>query len=263
MQVTEPPKKKRKTKDPKPKAEAAVTHFTLRGVPIYSKEPGGNNYVYAKGKKKKISREVYKDMSSNEIDNYYIAITSIPGQKKPDYFPYDRNNDGRLNSTIASFKRENQVDSKTGKAMTAAPLSRAPEPASPAKKSHDADQLAKFANTMILDHNKMLEHHDESNTLSLETIMERIEDSLKWAFKDDADAEDKAQKIVTKIKGGMHYKQLQKPTPLIDYITPDCDRTAENPRALASPFRAMRRSEDGQPKALAIAPHDDRMEQID
>lgn len=54
--------------------------------------------MYAKGKKKKISREVYKDMSSNEIDNYYIAITSIPGQKKPDYFPYDRNNDGRLNS---------------------------------------------------------------------------------------------------------------------------------------------------------------------
>ena len=37
-------------------------------------------------------------MSSNEIDNYYIAITSIPGQKKPTYFPYDRNNDGRLNS---------------------------------------------------------------------------------------------------------------------------------------------------------------------
>ena len=49
--------------------------------------------------------------------------------------------------------------------MTAAPLSRAPEPASPAKKSHDADQLAKFANTMIFDHNKFLAHHDESNVL--------------------------------------------------------------------------------------------------
>ena len=87
--------------------------------------------------------------------------------------------------------------------------------------------------------------------------------SLKWAFKDDVDAEEKAQKIVTKIKGGMHYKQLQKPTPLIDYITPDCDRTAENPHAAASPFRAMRRSEEGQPKALAIAPRDDPMEQLD
>ena len=58
--------------------------------------------------------------------------------------------------------------------MTAAPLSRAPEPASPAKNSYDADQLAKFANTMIHDHNKVLEHHDESNTLSLETIMEKL-----------------------------------------------------------------------------------------
>ena len=77
---------------------------------------------------------------------------------------------------------------------------------------------------MIHDHNKVLEHHDESSTLSLETIMEKVEDGLKWAFKDDVDAEEKAQKIVTKIKGGMHYKQLQKPTPLIDYITPDCDR---------------------------------------
>ena len=125
------------------------------------------------------------------------------------------------------------------------------------------DELAKFANTMIHDHNKVLEHHDESSTLSLETIMEKVEDGLKWAFKDDVDAEEKAQKIVTKIKGGMHYKQLQKPTPLIDYITPDCDRTAENPHAAASPFRAMRRSEEGHPKALAIAPRDDPMEQLD
>ena len=116
---------------------------------------------------------------------------------------------------------------------------------------------------MIHDHNKVLEHHDESSTLSLETIMEKVEDGLKWAFKDDVDAEEKAQKIVTKIKGGMHYKQLQKPTPLIDYITPDCDRTAENPHAAASPFRAMRRSEEGHPKALAIAPRDDPMEQLD
>ena len=37
-------------------------------------------------------------MSSKEVDNYYIAITSIPGQKKPAYFPYERNNDGHLNS---------------------------------------------------------------------------------------------------------------------------------------------------------------------
>ena len=37
--------------------------------------------------------------------------------------------------------------------MTAAPLSRAPEPASPAKNSHDADQLAKFANMMIEHYN--------------------------------------------------------------------------------------------------------------
>ena len=59
-----------------------------------------------------------------------------------------------------------------------------------------------------------------------------------------------------------HYKQLQKPTPLIDYITPDCDRTAENPHAAASPFRAMRRSEEGHAKPLAIAPREDPMEQI-
>ena len=116
---------------------------------------------------------------------------------------------------------------------------------------------------MILDHNNILEHHDESNTLSLETIMEKVEATLTWAFKDEVDAEDKAEKIVKKIKGGMHYKQLQKPTPLIDYITPDCDRTAENPHALASPFRAMRRSEDGHAKPLAIAPREDTMEQID
>lgn len=32
------------------------------------------------------------------IDNYYIAITNIPGQKKPPYSPYDQNNDGRLDS---------------------------------------------------------------------------------------------------------------------------------------------------------------------
>jgi len=54
--------------------------------------------VYFKGKKIKISPTVFKEMSSKEVDNYYIAITSIPGQKKPAYFPHDRNNDGRLNS---------------------------------------------------------------------------------------------------------------------------------------------------------------------
>jgi len=81
------------------------------------------------------------------------------------------------------------------------------------------------------------------------------------------DAEEKAMKIVKKIKEGMHYKQLAKPTPHIDYITPDCDRTAENSHAAASPFRAtgMRpsRSVEGGPKPLAIAPRQPRLEQID
>jgi hypothetical protein len=85
---------------------------------------------------------------------------------------------------------------------------------------------------------------------------------LRWAFKDEPGAEDKALKIVTKTKGGMHYKQLAKPTPHIDYITPDCDRTAENPHAAASPFRAMRSSVEGQPKPLAIAPREDRVEHL-
>ena len=79
------------------------------------------------------------------------------------------------------------------------------------------------------------------------------------------DAQEKAMKIVKKTKEGMHYKQLAKPTPRIDYITPDCDRTAENPHAAASPFRAMRpsRSVEGGAKPLAIAPRQPRLEQID
>ena len=60
--------------------------------------PAVISWVPAKGKRKKISAEVLKEMSSKEVDNYYIAITSIPGQKKPAYFPYERNNDGHLNS---------------------------------------------------------------------------------------------------------------------------------------------------------------------
>ena len=41
--------------------------------------------------------EHVSQMSTKELEHYFIVITSVPKQKKPGFFPEDLNGDGHLN----------------------------------------------------------------------------------------------------------------------------------------------------------------------
>ena len=68
-------------------------------IPIFKQDlsGGGNNSFRSRGQWKKATKLHVSQMSTEELEHYFIVITSVPKQKKTGFFPEELNDDGHLN----------------------------------------------------------------------------------------------------------------------------------------------------------------------
>ena len=145
---------------------------------------------------------------------------------------------------IGSFRKENDLkgtDPK-GKRMSAAPLSRGA--ASPPPKGKGGEDVLRFTNTVIMGHNKALDHVHTRNVAAVENILLSCKMKMALAFSknDPETAEAKADEEIRKLKEDSQLKVLLTSLPYCPYITDDRDTSTENPHHLTSPCRALRDS---------------------